>query len=68
MTKKEYGPLSGLRIFEGISGKKTIIMAANTRITPPLPKEFLKPQKILILPYLWNWRGLNATSTGGTQG
>ena len=33
MTKKEYGPLSGLRIFEGISGKKTIIMAANTRIT-----------------------------------
>jgi fructose-bisphosphate aldolase class II len=33
MTKKEYGPLSGLRIFEGISGKKSIIMAANTRIT-----------------------------------
>jgi fructose-bisphosphate aldolase class II len=33
MTKKEYGPLSGLRIFRGISGKKTIIMAANTRIT-----------------------------------
>jgi fructose-bisphosphate aldolase, class II len=33
MIKKEYGPLSGLRIFEGISGKKTIIMAANTRIT-----------------------------------
>jgi fructose-bisphosphate aldolase class II len=33
MTKKEYGPLSGLRIFGGISGKKTIIMAANTRIT-----------------------------------
>jgi fructose-bisphosphate aldolase class II len=33
MTKKEYGPLSGLRIFSGISGKKTIIMAANTRIT-----------------------------------
>ena len=33
MTKKEYGPLSGLRILEGISGKKTIIMATNTRIT-----------------------------------
>ncbi len=33
MTKKEYGPLSGSRIFEGISGKKAIIMAANTRIT-----------------------------------
>jgi fructose-bisphosphate aldolase class II len=33
MTKKEYGPLSGSRIFGGISGKKAIIMAANTRIT-----------------------------------
>jgi fructose-bisphosphate aldolase class II len=33
MTKKEYGPLSGSRILGGISGKKTIIMAANTRIT-----------------------------------
>ena len=33
MTKKEYGPLSGSRILGGISGKKAIIMAANTRIT-----------------------------------
>jgi len=33
MTKKEYGPLSGSRILGSISGKKTIIMAANTRIT-----------------------------------
>ena len=33
MTKNEYGPVSGLRILRGISGKKTIIMAANTRIT-----------------------------------
>ena len=68
MTKKEYGPLSGLRIFESISGKKTIIMAANTRITTVAKGIFEKRQKILILPYLWNWRGLNATSTGGTHG
>jgi fructose-bisphosphate aldolase, class II len=33
MTKKEYGPLSGSRILRSVSGKKTIIMAANTRIT-----------------------------------
>ncbi|MDD1696167.1 MAG: class II fructose-bisphosphate aldolase [Methanoregula sp.] len=33
MKNKEYAPLSGLRILGGISGKKTIVMAANTRIT-----------------------------------
>ena len=33
MTEKEYGPISGSGILGGISGRKTIIMAANTRIT-----------------------------------
>ncbi|HUT39524.1 MAG TPA: class II fructose-bisphosphate aldolase [Methanoregula sp.] len=33
MTEKEYGPISGSGILGGISGQKTIIMAANTRIT-----------------------------------
>jgi len=32
MKEKEYGPVSGSTIFGGISGQKTIIMAANTRI------------------------------------
>lgn len=33
MKQKDYGPISGSKIFRGISGHKTIIMAANTRIT-----------------------------------
>jgi fructose-bisphosphate aldolase class II len=33
MREKEYGPISGSGILGGISGRKTIIMAANTRIT-----------------------------------
>jgi len=32
MTEKDYGPIPGSTIFRGISGKKTIIMAANVRI------------------------------------
>jgi fructose-bisphosphate aldolase class II len=30
--KNDYGPIPGSTIFRGISGQKTIIMAANTRI------------------------------------
>jgi fructose-bisphosphate aldolase class II len=33
MKEKDYGPISSSTMFRGISGKKTIIMAANTRIT-----------------------------------
>ncbi|MCX6685017.1 MAG: class II fructose-bisphosphate aldolase [Methanoregula sp.] len=33
MRGKEYSPIAGSKILGGISGKKTIIMAANTRIT-----------------------------------
>ena len=33
MKQNGYGPISGSTIFDGISGRKTIIMAANTRIT-----------------------------------
>lgn len=33
MKENEYGPIPGSAIFRGIAGKKTIIMAANTRIT-----------------------------------
>jgi fructose-bisphosphate aldolase, class II len=33
MKQEDYGPISGSTIFGGISGKKAIIMAANTRIT-----------------------------------
>jgi len=33
MKEKDYTPLPGSTIFRGISGKKAIIMAANTRIT-----------------------------------
>lgn len=32
MKQTDYGPISGSTIFQGISGQKTIIMAANTRI------------------------------------
>jgi fructose-bisphosphate aldolase class II len=32
MKKNDYGPIPGSTIFRGISGQKTIIMAANTRI------------------------------------
>ena len=32
MTQNDYGPIPGSTIFRGISGQKTIIMAANTRI------------------------------------
>ena len=32
MQEKDYGPISSSTMFKGISGKKTIIMAANTRI------------------------------------
>jgi fructose-bisphosphate aldolase class II len=32
MTQKDYGPIPGSTIFQGLSGQKTIIMAANTRI------------------------------------
>jgi fructose-bisphosphate aldolase class II len=32
MSEKNFGPISGSTIFRGISGQKTIIMAANTRI------------------------------------
>ncbi len=33
MKQNGYGPISGSAIFDGISGQKKIIMAANTRIT-----------------------------------
>jgi len=33
MQQNDYGPIPGSTIFNGISGRKTIIMAANTRIT-----------------------------------
>jgi fructose-bisphosphate aldolase class II len=33
MKQKDFGPISGSTIFGGISGRKAIIMAANTRIT-----------------------------------
>jgi len=33
MKQEDYGPVSGSTIFGGISGRKSIIMAANTRIT-----------------------------------
>ncbi|MEI7434083.1 MAG: class II fructose-bisphosphate aldolase [Methanomicrobiales archaeon] len=33
MKQKDFGPISGSTIFSGISGRKAIIMAANTRIT-----------------------------------
>ena len=33
MKHEDYYPISGSTIFKGISGQKTIIMAANTRIT-----------------------------------
>ena len=33
MKQKDFGPIPGSAIFNGISGQKTIIMAANTRIT-----------------------------------
>jgi fructose-bisphosphate aldolase class II len=33
MKEKMYGPISGSTIFRGITGQKTIVMAANTRIT-----------------------------------
>jgi fructose-bisphosphate aldolase class II len=33
MRENDYGPISGSEILGGISGRKTIIMAANTRIT-----------------------------------
>jgi fructose-bisphosphate aldolase class II len=32
MKQTDYGPIAGSTIFQGISGQKTIIMAANTRI------------------------------------
>ncbi len=32
MKQNDYGPIPGSTIFRGISGQKTIIMAANTRI------------------------------------
>jgi len=32
MKQNDYGPIPGSTIFRGISGRKTIIMAANTRI------------------------------------
>jgi fructose-bisphosphate aldolase, class II len=33
MKQKDFGPIPGSTIFSGISGRKAIIMAANTRIT-----------------------------------
>jgi fructose-bisphosphate aldolase class II len=33
MKQNDYGPIPGSSIFRGISGQKTIVMAANTRIT-----------------------------------
>jgi fructose-bisphosphate aldolase, class II len=33
MQQKDFAPIPGSTIFQGISGKKAIIMAANTRIT-----------------------------------
>ena len=32
MKQNDYGPIPGSLIFRGISGQKTIVMAANTRI------------------------------------
>jgi len=32
MSEKNFGPISGSTIFRGISGQKSIVMAANTRI------------------------------------
>jgi len=59
MRQNDYGPIPGSTIFRGISGQKTIIMAANTRIATVAKGIFKKPRKTPILQFSWNSRGQN---------
>jgi hypothetical protein len=65
MTQNDYGPIPGSTIFRGISGQKTIIMAANTRIATVAKGIFRAAKETDSAVFMELERGVYRTNTKG---
>ena len=67
MKETAYGPIPGSTILPGVSGQKTIVMAANTRIAT-VAKGYSRQQKTPIRQYFMELARSECDLKGGYTG